>query len=395
MQGWRRTFEDAEIFQPSVRGATSAKNVGVFGVLDGHGGSLAATAGAAILSDVLLELGVAGSWPEKDGPCYLQEAFFRTDAVLRKQMPIDNRSGSTVVLAVVTRTANSGFSVHVAHCGDSRAVISRGRALVCSEDHKPSCPEETVRIRNAGGSVERGALGGPMRVDGTLAVSRSLGDFHFKSALLLPSKTKVTAMPDVMTVQCSPGDWMLLACDGIFDVFENEEIREFVDSRLQHETPANPVDIGALTVDLLQRCLERGSKDNCTAILVRFVNSAETRRHERELCQGDWVQAKSEIRMKYAEFFESHGFRAEALAVQRAKAAPLSPGAKRQVPEPPAASSDSKNVYTLTKALQAMKGSRAIQKAWRMRKSTSSPSSTNVAPAEPSAGSSAGSNSAA
>ena len=43
-----------------------------------------------------------------------------------------------------------------------------------SEDHKPNNAEELERIHNAGGTVSM------KRVDGDLAVSRSLGDFQYK-----------------------------------------------------------------------------------------------------------------------------------------------------------------------------------------------------------------------
>ena len=43
------------------------------------------------------------------------------------------------------------------------------------QDHKPSNPPERERIQNAGGSVMI------QRVNGSLAVSRALGDFEYKN----------------------------------------------------------------------------------------------------------------------------------------------------------------------------------------------------------------------
>ena len=43
------------------------------------------------------------------------------------------------------------------------------------QDHKPSNPPELERIQNAGGSVMI------QRVNGSLAVSRALGDFEYKN----------------------------------------------------------------------------------------------------------------------------------------------------------------------------------------------------------------------
>ena len=61
---------------------------------------------------------------------------------------------------------------YVANIGDSRAVLSRGGQVVpLSFDHKPDLTEERNRIEKAGGFVKEG------RVNGTLSLSRSFGDF--------------------------------------------------------------------------------------------------------------------------------------------------------------------------------------------------------------------------
>lgn len=60
--------------------------------------------------------------------------------------------------------------------GDSRAVLAKmvnGKltAIELSEDHKPENAEEKRRIEEAGGTVDFS------RVDGTLALSRAIGDY--------------------------------------------------------------------------------------------------------------------------------------------------------------------------------------------------------------------------
>jgi len=149
-----------------------------------------------------------------------------------------------------------------------------------------------------------------------LAVSRALGDFQFKPAEQSPECCKVTAVPEVRTVpRCSAGDWLLLACDGIFDVIENEELQEFVDARLSKTAPGR-AEGGEIVVELLKLCLERGSKDNCTACLVQLVpGGAAEAEHSRELLQGDWDKVQPMVQVKYADFFAAHGFEDEAKAI--------------------------------------------------------------------------------
>lgn len=80
-----------------------------------------------------------------------------------------------------------------ANVGDSRAVMcdSKGNAFALSEDHKPDKPEEMSRIRENGGHISNKS--GCWRVDGTLACSRSLGDYPLKQ------KKFIIADPDITT----------------------------------------------------------------------------------------------------------------------------------------------------------------------------------------------------
>ena len=62
-----------------------------------------------------------------------------------------------------------------ANAGDSRAVLCRdGKSIDMSRDHKPTDEDECERIVQAGGFVADG------RVNGSLALSRAIGDFEYK-----------------------------------------------------------------------------------------------------------------------------------------------------------------------------------------------------------------------
>ena len=82
----------------------------------------------------------------------------------------EDKSGTTAVCAMI-----SPSHIFVANCGDSRAVLCRREGIRFStQDHKPINPTEKERIQKAGGSVMI------QRVNGSLAVSRALGDFEYK-----------------------------------------------------------------------------------------------------------------------------------------------------------------------------------------------------------------------
>jgi len=134
-------------------------------------------------------------------------------------------AGCTAVAVLVRGTA-----LAVANAGDSRAVLCRagGVALPLTRDHKPTDPDELARIIGAGGFVADG------RVNGSLNLSRALGDAeHKQSAGLGPEGQAVTAVPEVRAATLEAGDaFLLLACDGIWDVMTHQEAVDFVSARL-------------------------------------------------------------------------------------------------------------------------------------------------------------------
>jgi len=163
-------------------------------------------------------------------------------------------SGTTACIVMLTPSW-----VVCANAGDSRAVISRrgNKAVPLSYDHKPDDEPEERRIRDAGGYVAGG------RVEGDLAVSRGLGDFRFKNMAVVmsaplfgvkeeeeketaggaaastnntsesqqrnnsmePGDQKVSPIPDIIVQTRNPSqdEFIIVACDGIWDVQTNYE----------------------------------------------------------------------------------------------------------------------------------------------------------------------------
>mmetsp|Transcript_60959 Transcript_60959/g.108325 ORF Transcript_60959/g.108325 Transcript_60959/m.108325 type:complete len:421 (-) Transcript_60959:162-1424(-) len=378
MQGWRRSHEDAHILCGLD---TAGSTAGVFAVLDGHGGQAAAAQGSALLEAALKKI-AEQNMSDTAAVEALKGVFIECDASLRAQLePEGDRSGTTVVAGIVQQPSPNEYCVHLAHAGDSRAVLFSRNKLHCTEDHKPNRADETRRIEAAGGSVSQGPLGGgPMRVDGALAVSRALGDFHFKRAGAAPEECKVSAVPEVQTVPgCVAGDWLFIACDGVFDVMSNEEVRDFVEGRISRDmadaeqTESRRVD--KVMAELLQLCLDKGTKDNCTACLIQFGMGAKSSVSQVELLQGKWEQAPAEVQEKYAEFFIAHGFEAEAKQVQACSAAGRRgaggrPGDGPSQGRAPVGGQPVQQMAALTRALQAIRSTRAIQTAWRARQAS-------------------------
>ena len=117
--------------------------------------------------------------------------------------------------------------------GDSRGILvsNEGRILLATKDHKPSDQAERQRIQEAGGTVLI------QRVNGSLAVSRALGDFEYKNnPNRRPDQQLVSPEPEISYYNRTKIDetiaFIVLACDGIWDVMTNEELATFILGRM-------------------------------------------------------------------------------------------------------------------------------------------------------------------
>jgi protein phosphatase 2C family protein 2/3 len=121
----------------------------------------------------------------------------------------DIHAGAAASVVLITKT-----EIFCANAGDCRSVLSKkGKAKDLSVDHKPNTPSERSRIERANGFVEDN------RVNGNLALSRSIGDFEFKSnPILKPKDQIVSAYPDITIEKITPDcEFIIVACDGIWD----------------------------------------------------------------------------------------------------------------------------------------------------------------------------------
>lgn len=115
--------------------------------------------------------------------------------------------------------------------------------------------KERKRIKEAGGFV---SFNGVWRVAGVLATSRALGDYPLKD------KNLIIAEPDILSFDCREikPQFIILATDGLWDVFGNQEAVDYIKDRL-HEPH-----FGAKS--LVLQAYYRGSLDNISVMVVKF-----------------------------------------------------------------------------------------------------------------------------
>lgn len=252
IQGRRKTMED----RFNALSHNYEKNLSVYAVFDGHGGEFAADYIEDHIFRSLQKEILQGSCPaDPDSVKQVITSVFRqVDAQLvclsRDRMDL---SGSTGVLLY-----QKGDCLVVANVGDSRAVMcdSVGRVVPLSTDHKPSDPAEQQRIVEAGGFV---TFNGVWRVAGVLACSRAFGDYPLKQ------RKFVTVDPDFevcSTTEEGRPHFIVMASDGLWDVFSNEDAVQFISERLDEPH------FGAKSLAL--QAYYRGSLDNITVMVINM-----------------------------------------------------------------------------------------------------------------------------
>ncbi|KAN0060885.1 mgpp2cl-1, protein phosphatase 2C-like protein 1 [Thecaphora frezii] len=141
--------------------------------------------------------------------------------------------------------------LYTANVGDARAVLCRGgKAIRLTYDHKGSDVQEAKRITDAGGFVMNG------RVNGVLAVTRSLGDSAMKEFVVGSPYTTETCLGD-------DDLFLIVACDGLWDVTDDQEAVDLI---------LDEPDAEKASKILLDHALNNFSTDNTSVMVIRFAS---------------------------------------------------------------------------------------------------------------------------
>lgn len=229
--GMRDSMEDAILARPFIFG-----DCDVYSVLDGHGGSDTSNYGVYKIANLFTSYPTT---PDQITESYIKKIVFDLIEDLRAKKFTD---GATMALAALTST-----HIVIAHLGDARVLVIRndGSIRIATVDHKPFNRSEIERALSIGGKVQN------ERMDGILAISRSIGDFSIYG---------VSYEPDVVVSNIEPDDkWLVLCCDGVFDVISNEDVGLIAKSA---QSAAD------LAYKLRNTALVRLSADNISAMAI-------------------------------------------------------------------------------------------------------------------------------
>ena len=100
------------------------------------------------------------------------------------------------------------------------------------------------------------------RVNGSLAVSRALGDFEYKNVDGKgPTEQLVSPEPEFyyQIREADKDEFLVLACDGVWDVMTNEDICNFISARMRVTDDLEQIANEVIDTCLHKVCLKQSS----------------------------------------------------------------------------------------------------------------------------------------
>ncbi|HMY04820.1 MAG TPA: protein phosphatase 2C domain-containing protein [Candidatus Obscuribacter sp.] len=176
---------------------------------------------------------------------WLKEAVARANAAVRSAA-LESRDspnmGTTLVMAILSDEGH----VHIAHVGDSRAThISNEEVVGLTTDHSV-----VMEMFKRGQLTKEQCRVSPFRS----IITRCLG--HDEQVAV-----------DYCLKVLGPGDWLVLASDGLSEVVQEKELKETVNNLEMPEEACST---------LLEMVLSRDAPDNVTILSARLVTSKQT-----------------------------------------------------------------------------------------------------------------------
>ncbi|PSS06372.1 Protein phosphatase 2C 51 [Actinidia chinensis var. chinensis] len=185
-------------------------------------------------------------------------------------------SGSTATAVLLV-----DGQILVANVGDSKALLCSekikpalgdgGTSTIMLDveeltgDHHPDRDDEKARIEAAGGFVR---TWGVPRVNGILAVSRSIGDVYLKRYGVIP-------VPEVIGWRhlTANDSYLVVASDGIFESLTPQNVCDLLwDANIKEnemsESPFSCSSYSSLADCIINKAFKKGSGDNLSAIVI-------------------------------------------------------------------------------------------------------------------------------
>ena len=239
------------------------KNINFYSIFDGHGGAHVSKYLKEKLANYFIHKTVT-EFPSKNKSYnkYINKIYdYVQDKMTNFELPSKN-CGSTA-LVIIYYLKNTDKYLKIINLGDCRAVICNENniAIPLTKDHKPLSYDENKRILSCNGLITQD-LGDDPRING-LSVSRSFGD--------LDAKPHVSHIPDIYDYDVNKEKFIIMACDGVWDVLSNQDAVDFVLYALEKiKVNSNYIIKNKKNIANLlgNYAIEKGSQDNISILII-------------------------------------------------------------------------------------------------------------------------------
>lgn len=240
----------------SIENFRGDKGQMLFEVFDGHGGdevSIYLWENLDIIYKIYLAKTKGNIWKSING------SFKEIDEDIRENIKSSNQGSTGTIVHVIWET-NDRLVVYTGNVGDSRvSIISPFSFSQLSKDHRVNEEDEKKRIIEAGGKIINN------RINGELMLSRTFGDFGFKS-IDKDKKSIVICEPYISRTEIDlnvKNQFLIFASDGIWDTMNEEEIQYIIK---MYNYNSNQ-----LCSTIIKRALDKGSWDNISLFVIKLT----------------------------------------------------------------------------------------------------------------------------
>jgi serine/threonine protein phosphatase PrpC len=265
--GQRPSNEDHHfIFENINNDNPDVTDINLYSIFDGHGGKGVSKYLKENMPKFLLKKDfIYHPTKKNEYSKYIKIIHDHLQDKLTREVTASKNSGSTALNTIFFKNNNKKY-YYICNVGDSRAVLCNRNNLgiPLTKDHKPISYEEKKRITGLGGKIVYDA--GDWRIK-DLSVSRAFGD--------LDAHPFVKPIPDIYRYELDSRDkFMVMACDGLWDVLGNQEVVDFVLEELDKIKKNKTTNGGGknnIAKTLGEYAIQKGSYDNITIIIIFFV----------------------------------------------------------------------------------------------------------------------------
>ena len=319
-------MEDTHIIVQLTDQPESIPDMNLFGIFDGHGGAEVAMFVRDNIKSTLLEL---ESFKDERYEDALKECFMELDKKLKEKEEVHKQllkyaeqekekedkyleesipkdiskedkeqliifksifdprnledcniamfSGTTACVALVIRD-----QIYIANAGDSKCIVISSDKHEFKETilHSPKNEEEKKRIEQAEGTVD--ATG---RINGVLGVSRSIGDLEYKqNDWLKPEDQMISAMPDIYTYKVKETDYIVIACDGVWNSKHPKDMTDDIlknwGEECENKFSEKITNLFEMILSDQQLLKEKKNMDNMTMLVVKLNKKYKEKEYE-------------------------------------------------------------------------------------------------------------------